>query len=94
MYCRWKASWWIEQQFARVQQLPEEDVIHEGLEAYAKQQASYELQLAGVWETRWLPVQQWAKLILQQVVGDPTGEAVIVVLDDEEIKQGQGLKYD
>ena len=58
MYCRWKASWWIEQQFARVQQLPEEDIIHEGLEAYAKQQASYELQLAGVWETRWLPVQQ------------------------------------
>ena len=90
------------QESAQALQLLEDDPVCEGLKAYAKQQASYELKLMDMWEKHWLPVQQQAKPILQLVlddmlpegldVGDMTGGTVIIDID-EEINMEHGLEY-
>ena len=103
MYCCWKASWWIEQQYGQATNLPEDDLIHKGLEVYSRQQALHGLKLMDAWEKHWLSVQQWAKPLLQWMLGDPlpegldvgdaTGETAVIDLD-EEIKSEHGLEYD
>ena len=59
--------------------------------------------LSYAWEKHWLTVQQWAKLILQWVFGDPlpegfgignvTRETVVIDLD-EGINLEHGLEHD
>ena len=97
-YCHWKERWWMQQQVLSALQLPEDDPLCGGLEAYAKQQAVQELMILNSWVECWLPVRQWAKPVLQRLlgdslpegfdVGDPTGETFVVDLEDEEMEQG------
>ena len=83
--------------------LPEGDLICEGIEAYAKQQAVYELSIAQSWEEHWLPVQQWAKPLLQRLfgeaipdgldVGDVMGDSIIINLEDNKEIPDEIKKY-
>ena len=77
-YCHWKGRWWIQQQVSHALQLPEDDPLRGGLEAYAKQQAVQELTISDSWAECWLPVRQQAKLVLQRLLGDSLPEGLNV----------------
>lgn len=79
-FCKWKASWWVDQLDHRAVTLPEGDPIREGLEAYAHQQAALEIQTKDAWELEWRAIRDRAQPIIQVVMGgmardDVTGSA-------------------
>src|SRR5882724_545744 len=65
-FCDWKAKWWRNQPSLRT---PDDNMLSEGLDAYAAQQAAQELDIAQNWEAKWKAVRIRAQPIINGIPG-------------------------
>ncbi|KAJ8700507.1 hypothetical protein PTI98_003522 [Pleurotus ostreatus] len=72
-FLRWQAEWW-KGQICDDESIPGPEVLREGLNAYARQQANVRTRLAGSFEARWACVPQFLELYnpLHPPEGPPT----------------------
>lgn len=67
VYCAWKADWWKETgQRARTVESP---VLHEGIQAYAAQQAHQEYSMAENFASKWEVVRENARSLIERIQG-------------------------
>ena len=93
-FCKWKASWWVEQVSHR-EDLPAP--LMEGLRAYAEEQAATERRIYSLWTAKWESARALAQPILQaalgaasavQTHGVPAGVLDVIELDLDEEQAG------
>ena len=62
-FCVWKANWWETQAQCRTS-IPSH--LADGIAAYATEHADTEHRWFTSWFNSWLPIRQWAKLVLER----------------------------
>ncbi|KAJ7170315.1 hypothetical protein C8R43DRAFT_1120743 [Mycena crocata] len=84
VFCIWKANWWRERVAARP---GVDDVLAEGLSAYALEQVNRETRWSTTWASRWSAVRERAGLAVRDHIVNVAEEVLVpleVDLDDED----------
>jgi len=74
-FCNWKARWWRDQLSLRTPDTTD-NILSEGLQAFAEQQAAQEFDIAKDWESKWRAVRVRARPIVDGILHAEHGQYV------------------
>jgi hypothetical protein len=89
-FCDWKVRWWRDQLSLRTPDTTD-NILSEGLQAFAEQQTAQEFGIAKDWESKWRGVRARARPIIYgilhaehgQYVGSASVEMANIYMDDD-----------
>jgi hypothetical protein len=89
-FCDWKAEWWRNQPLQRVLDFTN-NILSDGLKAFAEQQAAQEINIAEDWAAKWSAVRIRAAPIIEGMpdgyqeegVHVGTGETIELYIEDD-----------
>jgi len=94
-FCGWKADWWRNQIGLRNTDTTD-NLVLDGLKAFAEQQAAQEVRIATDWAAKWRAVRIRAKPIIDGIpdnyceVHDGESDTVAIYIEDEDEDDGNG----